>query len=848
MFRAGSKRCVTRLNVHPHRSACRSGAALRLEVLEDRTLLSFVGGFEVQAGKGPVAVTAADFTGSGTDGLAAADQGNTVSVLLTVGNGQATAYATGPRPSDVVAAPVSGGPRPDLVTANAGGSNVSVLHNNGDGTFRSAANYAVPAGALAVAAGDVNGDGQPDLAVVNGQSVGAVSVLLNNGNGTFAAAVCYSTGASPEAVAIGDINGDGRPDLITVNRANSTVSFLLGNGNGTFRTAINRAAAASPKALAAADFNGDGHLDLALANSGSNTVTLLLGNGNGTFHNAGNLVIDAEPAVTATAITAGHLTNSRHMDLVVGTNFEFGGPVGHTASVLLGNGDGTFQPAVEYGVGNTPTSVTVGDFRGDGKTDLALATGYYNGSRFAPVAVSVLPGNGDGTFPSTPAYTTGGFDPLGVAVADVNGDGTPDLLVANYSTGSVGVLLGNGDGTFGNAVNYSTGMPGLQNIAVADFNGDGKADFIAAGNDLNDVWVFLNNGDGTFKLLMQRVWAMAPYSMAVGDFNGDGKLDIAESDIGFGPSTVSVALGNGDGTFQPSVTLAGKAVRISSVAVADVNGDGKLDIVTTNDSSSTNPSVAVRLGNGDGTFDNPVNFATWPSPQSVAVGDVDGDGKPDLVVGTATGVEVLLGNGDGAFRAPLNYLSGLPANFVTLADINGDGPEEVVALTPAGAVVLLGNGHGGLQPPTTSSIAGISVFAAAVGDFNGDGRLDVAVTNPVFDTVSVLLNRPGPPAGLAAPSAGQPPMDSTAPAFGDSGQQARAQTPTASPRLAEQPADTGLDALRQSSCPVLAVVWCRLPATPPAALGPSWPTVLSPLEGSDIFGPLALDRLHAESV
>ena len=270
-------------------------------------------------------------------------------------------------------------------------------------------------GPQSVAVGDFNGDGKPDLAVVNSYS-NNVSILLGNGDGTFQIHVDYPTGAQPGSVAIGDFNGDGKLDLAVVNSYSNNVSVLLGNGNGTFQPAVSygTGSGTGPAFVAVGDFNRDGKLDLAVANSNSSNV-----------------------------------------------------------SVLLGNGDGTFQTAVNYDVGGAPTSIAVGDFNHDGKLDLAVAVPVPGPSTY----VSVLLGNGDGTFQTAVNYNAP-YAPDAVAVGDFNGDGNLDLVVGNRSS-NISVFLGNGDGTFRTAVNYSAGY-NPSSVAVGDFNNDGTLDLAVA--------------------------------------------------------------------------------------------------------------------------------------------------------------------------------------------------------------------------------------------------------------------------------------------------------------------------------------------------------------------------------
>jgi hypothetical protein len=277
-------------------------------------------------------------------------------------------YGAGSNPSSVAVGDFRDDGKLDLVVANDGSDNVSILLGNGDGTFQAAVNYGVGSAPTSVAVGDFNGDGKLDLAVVNELS-NNFSILLGNGDGTFQAAVNYGAGLSLFSVAVGDFNGDGKLDLAVASGGSDYVSVLLGNGDGTFKTAVQYVAGLEPISVAVADFNGDGKLDLAVANYESNNVSILLGKGDGTFQIAVDYGIGTEnyPA-TPGSVAVGDFNGDGKLDLVVGGVESDNVSV---VSVLLGNGDGTFQAAVNYGAGAGQTSVAVGDFNGDGRLDLA---------------------------------------------------------------------------------------------------------------------------------------------------------------------------------------------------------------------------------------------------------------------------------------------------------------------------------------------------------------------------------------------------------------------------------------------------------------------------------------------
>ena len=292
--------------------------------------------------------------------------------------------------------------------------------------------------------GDFNGDGALDLAVANYAS-DSVSVLLGKGDGTFQPPARYGVGAYPFSVAVGDFNGDGKPDLAVAKYYSAKVSILSGKGDGTFQAAVHYATGTIPVSVATGDFNRDGKLDLVVANSGSDNASVLLGNGDGTFETAANYTVGSVPV----SVAVGDFNGDGKPDLAV-ANFGLKDPGSGVytnigVSVLLGQGDGTFQDAFNYDAGTNPVAVAVSDFNGDGESDIAvgLASAKAGGD-----GVSVLLGNGDGTFQVAVAAATLGQR---LAVGDFNRDGRPDLAVANWghsleppTGGNLSVLLNAG--------------------------------------------------------------------------------------------------------------------------------------------------------------------------------------------------------------------------------------------------------------------------------------------------------------------------------------------------------------------------------------------------------------------
>jgi hypothetical protein len=464
---------------------------------------------------------------------------------------------------------------------------------------------------------------------------------------------------------------------------------------------------------------------------------------------------------------------------VNGTGFVSGATVNWNGAVL----------ATTFVSGSQLTAtVPAGDIATAGTASVTVVNPAPGGGASNVQYLSVTKATAPPAFAPAVAYGSGGYGALAVAVADVNGDGKLDLLVANECAtscapgvaGSVSVLLGNGDGTFQPAVSYASGGYHANSVVVADVNGDGKPDLLVANFcsdsaclDYGTIGVLLGNGDGTFQTAMTfQGGGGYVTSLAVADVNRDGKPDV----VAASSENAAVLLGNGDGTFQTGVNYYADGDQASSIAVADLNADGKLDLVVVmrcDGSSCSGPGpISVLLGNGDGTFHLAAEFS---SGYFVTVADVNGDGKPDLLLADIVdnSANVLLGNGDGTFQGVVEYPpGGLYPYSIAVADVNGDGkPDLVVAIgcvgpcgTSGGTGVLLGNGDGTFQRVASFGSGGVSAQSVAVADVNGDGKLDLLVANcgvssdyssclgESSSTIGVLINngKPGTTTSLAS--------------------------------------------------------------------------------------------------
>lgn len=380
------------------------------------------------------------------------------------------------------------------------------------------------------------------------------------------------------------------------------------------------------------------------------------------------------------------------------------------------------SPTDQYNISGLAGGIATGDFNSDGKLDFVFSASGCTTSGCPPGGLGqfrVFIGNGDGTFNAMTAVSTSHAGK--VTVGDINGDGKPDILMEDGQV--IAVFLGNGDGTFKSETDYSVAESGavLYFIALGDFNSDGRPDIIVSqgstGTTTGKIGLLLGNGDGTFQPVkffpvMDGAFFANPEMLTVGDFNNDGKSDFA---VSLDQYTIGVFLGNGDGTFKTPTQYpsGGNGAAAIGITAGDLNSDGKLDLVITNGCATfaatkcTSGSIGVLLGNGDGTFQAMQTYVTGTNAYNVLVGDFNGDGKVDVVASA-------------------------PCPLSNCNIFAGVLPHGVVYL-------LLGNGDGSLQTYQTYSSGALAASTLAQGDFNGDGRQDLAVLNEFADNGDLVL-------------------------------------------------------------------------------------------------------------
>ena len=711
--------------------------------------------------------------------------------LLNNGNGTFTEKA----PTTPIAArenaalgDVNGDGFLDLVTDDAGPidsdggaagyGQVTVYLGDGTGDFRQSFTANLGADTAELALADVNGDGHLDIITCTDQpyqGTGYVQIFIGDGKGSFT----QKGGAQYfNLLAAGDLNGDGKADLIVVGGTQiNGVLILLSKGDGTFTPGQSYGVnffSFSPVVIA--DFNHDGHKDFAVVDPSGQKTSILLGNGDGTFTIKSQFsnVFPGYPGGTKIGFpdyaTAADFNGDGNPDLVTFSNASLSSPSGQPAStdsfgiisVSLGKGDGTFNAAKNYTLTATNFGggqVAAGDFNGDGHEDI-LVGGFNAANVFSAGFIQLLAGTGTGDL--TAPVNTLSADPFSIVHADFNHDGIQDAAVVNQGCSgcatSVSVFLGTGKGYFAAPKTFSIDQT-QGSLAAGDINNDGKLDLVVTRaaplyvtamaqpaaslvNPNHDTSVLLGNGDGTFKSAVNSV-LLGPAAISskvwLVDMNRDGKLDLV-GDWG-------VALGKGDGTFQPPKAFPTALNEISGVGVGDLNNDGIQDVVLYDSPSGSIESelgngtggftvkskfsyphyvitdlmvakmyggterdivfcgesvdganarlstnlVATVHGNGDGTFGTKKIVPVPNLPVTLAYGDFDRDGKLDVVVNDRLGVEYLRGTGTGSFYSPAQFFPGA-ATYLQPIDINGDGALDVVGITPIGFERLLNTG------------------------------------------------------------------------------------------------------------------------------------------------------------
>jgi len=817
----------------------------------------------------PIAV--ADFNGDGVQDIAALDgDSNTVTILLGNGDGTFTPTTTSPavgsNPNKLAVGDFNGDGIPDLAVTTSSSSSLNILLGNGDGTFAATSNSPVVGdNPYSIVAGDFNGDGNLDLAVTDTFD-DTVSVLLGNGDGTFASATTFACGINNSPLAVADFNSDGKLDLAVGISGNSdtsdSVAIFVGNGDGTFTspTPLPAATSNSISSIHVGDFNADGIPDVVVTDS-RGTFTVFLGNTSGSFtattqtlgadatsglssavgdlngdgrtdlvfgeYGYSVLVYVTEPTETATAsanttlegvglhqVDASYAGDNNYNSSASGTLPLWGVPPATTTSLTLTSG-GAQVTSIAPGSGVTLTAtvkagaspvingqVNFCDASAAACTDIHLLgsvaltssgtaafkyvpgpgvysykaefvqDGYGLGSASSALQLTVGPAPAP-VYSNTTAIANSGFPGDYSLTATVTGfggsaspTGTISFLDTSFGNTSLATApLGTSTAGIGWLISQTAAAGGnLSSEVTGDFNGDGIPDLAVlwpnANNSTAEFTIFFGKGDGTFTpgptTQTQISTETLPAYMIAGDFNGDGTTDLAVLSYSFFSSpvesSVTTLLGKGDGTFTVSASsvvflqgaVGGDGVP-GAMTAADFNGDGKMDLAVVGDYIGSG-GVSILLGNGDGTF-----TAMAPNPDAsadfgqIATGDFNGDGIPDLVATNyfedGSAPTIFLGKGDGTFTsAAASFSLDYFPTSIAVGDFNGDGALDLAFSDLNGVEIALGVGDGTFKETSASPILVPSeLYSLVVGDFNHDGKLDIAGVDSSDEGVDLLI-------------------------------------------------------------------------------------------------------------
>ena len=702
--------------------------------------------YSIGNSKHPHSVAINDFNNDNQSDITVANSGDdTIGVLIGYGNGSfksQTSYFIGTHayPQYVTTADLNQDNSIDIISTDTYDDSISILFGYGNGTFYNTTRFATGTGSKPywIAVSDFNDDNNLDLVIAN-QGRDSIGILLASNYIIFQNQGNYSNQFSlrPSSIISYDLNNDTHVDIAATFATNDSIGILFGYGNGTFQQLIVHSVGLNsyPYEVISVDINNDHILDIITANTGSNTIGVLIGYGDGRFASVRTYSTgyNSEPYGAA----SGDFNNDSNMDIVV-ANYR-----NDSIGILFGFGNGSFATVIIYLLDDNsrPQSVAVGDFNQDRIDDIVVAN-------YRQDNICIFINNGDGTFQKQMKYSTGYTSmPTFVIVSDLNNDDLLDVAVSNKNSDSVGIFYGYGNGTFHSIVLHSIGDGASPYcIRSGDFNNDHAIDIAVVSPGINYHVVLYGLGDGRFLLgpYFSTGTKTGPISMAVGDFNHDNKLDITTAN--FLMNNIGIHISYGNQSFGGVITYStGFGSDPQSVAVSDFNQDNQSDVVVANYGTS---NIGIFLGFGDGSFTTMSTYSMQDNcrPVAVTTADLNQDNQTDIIVvnSESNNIYIFFGYGNGSFYIKTIYSTGFGSrpHGIATGDFNNDDILDIVVVTAGTNKVLLVQGFGnGTFGNETSYALGYNFdpYAVAIGDFNDDDWLDIAVANYGGDYVEILL-------------------------------------------------------------------------------------------------------------
>lgn len=659
-----------------------------------------------------------------------------------------TSYLTGsnPHPVSISIGDLNTDGQSDIAVANSGNNDIQLLINYNENSFMNMLSLPTGLGShpQSVTIADLNQDQLLDIAVANAWD-DSMNVFLGLGNGSFTQRYVYSTGNSsaPKSIATADLNKDGRLDLVTANEGTDSVSVFFAFDYVSFTTHMIDIPDSRPQpiGIATGDFNNDHLLDIVVGNMGSNTLGIYLGYGNGTF--SGQITLPIEDSSMTNSLTVDDLNHDNCLDLAF-VNLGTG-----TLGVFLGYGNGSFQSLLSYSIGDwcTPFSIAIADMNRDNQADIIVSGSNENSEG----TVWLFLGAGNGSFERNQVHSIAdGMNIRWLAVDDLNNDTFLDIAFVNSDANSVGLIFGYGNGSFGNMTTLFTGNNSEPySLALGDLNGDKTIDIAAANRLSGTISLFFGYGNGTFssqRIPALRIDAYDPV-IVIHDVNNDTILDILFTD-NQRASRIGIFYGFGDGNFTlPKTYFTDLETAPAMMATGDFNNDSKVDIVV---SYFNRGSIGVFIQSGSELFATAALFSTGNQsrPTSVALGDFNSDNYLDIVVTNSfnDSIGVLLGYGNGEFAPQLTYSTGANSrpNAITVDYFNNDHYLDIAVVNTVSSSITIFLGHeNGSFTELVSYSTDISSAPVAINarDLNRDNHSDLVVANQGSNEILIFLGQ-----------------------------------------------------------------------------------------------------------